>query len=284
MMKKLSIFLSLFTLILSACNTSAEVSISHAHGLAVDSQNSNRVLIATHQGLLSWEDGILSQVGTSQSDLMGFTPHPSQENTYYSSGHPQMGSNLGFQKTSDGGENWELISLGSDGPVDFHAMTINSKDPNVVYGWYHGALQRSLDGGGTWEVLNTTLSEVITLNGTADDPSTVYAGTSQGLLVSTDKGETWGLLSEDLMGSVVIALAVNPTDSMEMLSFSGRLGLAKSTDGGKTWNSSDAEFGQDFPLYIAYSKTEPSTIYLLTKENKLYRSVDGGDTWNPLES
>ncbi len=283
-MKKLYLFLSLFTLVLSACTNSEVLSISHAHGLAVDPQNSNRVLIATHEGLLSWKDGLLSQVGTTQNDLMGFTVHPSEDQTYYSSGHPQMGGNLGFQKTSDGGESWEIISLGSEGPVDFHAMTINSEDPNVVYGWYHGALQRSLDGGESWESLNTNLSEVITLNGTVDDSSTVYAGTSQGLLVSTDKGKTWGLVSEDLMGSVVIALAVNPTYAKEMLSFSDRFGLAKSTDGGKTWSSSDAEFGQDFPLYIAYSRTEPTIVYLLTKENKLYRSVDGGGTWSPLES
>ena len=52
--------------------------ITHAHGLAVDVENSSKLYIATHHGLLVLENGKeLFRVGKSQDDYMGFSPHPS---------------------------------------------------------------------------------------------------------------------------------------------------------------------------------------------------------------
>lgn len=281
-MKKL-IFITGLALLLTACSTNEVVSISHAHGLAVDSNNPNRVLIATHEGLLSWEGGLLSQVGSDRDDLMGFMADPSTTDAYYSSGHPRMGGNMGVQYTKDNGESWKILSMGLNGPVDFHAMAISSADPKILYGWFHGSLQRTLDGAYTWEVVDSNLSDVITLNASSEDASVLYAGTTTGLMKSTDKGASWSILSEQLSGGAVIALAVNPQDPNEMLSFSEMLGMAKSVDGGLTWEAVTADFSNDYPLYLAYSPSDPQTVYFITKENQLYQSLDGGQSWSPLE-
>ena len=127
-------------------NLTPEDSITHGHGLAVDSADSSKVYIATHHGLLVLiSDKDLYQVGKSNDDYMGFSPNPKEPNVFFSSGHPQSGGNIGFQTSVDGGVTWRKISDGLDGPVDFHAMGVSSLNPKLIFGWYQGNLQRSSD-------------------------------------------------------------------------------------------------------------------------------------------
>jgi photosystem II stability/assembly factor-like uncharacterized protein len=122
---------------------------THIHGLAVDRQDPENLLIATHHGLFrSGPDGKAERVSIVQ-DFMGFTPHPADPDTLYASGHPAGGGNLGFIASTDGGANWAQVSPGEGGPVDFHQMTVSAADPAVVYGAF-GGLQVSRDGGKTW--------------------------------------------------------------------------------------------------------------------------------------
>lgn len=290
-MKTIILALSLGSLLLVGCSSDIESSeaenhdtltISHAHGLAVDQANPERLLVATHEGLVSWENGTISEVGEAKDDLMGFVPHPRESQTFYSSGHPRSGGNLGFQKTTDGGQSWKIMSEGVGGPVDFHAMTVSEKNPYIVYGWYGGSLQRSTDGGESWEIVDTDLKNVITLNATTKNADTVYAGTTNGILVSQDKGESWSTLSEELSEGAVIVVAPDPTNPESMISFSEKLGLAKSQDGGQSWTSTQADFGEDFPMYMSYNLTDTNIVYLITMRNILYKSTDGGNNWSTL--
>ncbi|MDP3766308.1 MAG: hypothetical protein Q8R04_07385, partial [Nanoarchaeota archaeon] len=85
-------------------------SITHAHGLAVDAADSNKLYIATHHGLLVLlNEKELYKVGKSEDDYMGFSPHPSNPNIFFSSGHPSRGGNIGFQKAEDGGFTWKRV-------------------------------------------------------------------------------------------------------------------------------------------------------------------------------
>ena len=255
-------------------------SISHPHGLAIDLEDPSKVYIATHEGLLVLKDEKeLFRIGESEDDLMGFTLDARNSKTFYSSGHPSRGGNIGFQKTVDGGASWEKVSDGIDGPVDFHSLAVDSENSDLIYGWYHGALQRSADGGKNWTLLETSLKEVIGLNSSS---STLYAATMSGLLVSKDQGVTWSALSEDLLGSIVVAFTVSPSDPSRMLSFSDRLGLAESTDGGIRWTQIPNGFGTDYPVFISFSPTDSSTVYLITKGNVLYKSNDSGVSWLKL--
>jgi photosystem II stability/assembly factor-like uncharacterized protein len=124
---------------------------THIHGLAVDRENSGKLLIATHHGLFrAGSDGKAELISPVQ-DFMGFTPDPSDPRSLYASGHPSAGGNLGFIASADNGVTWNQVSPGADGPVDFHQMTVSSADPQVLYGAY-GALQVSRDAGrhGRW--------------------------------------------------------------------------------------------------------------------------------------
>ena len=268
-----------------ASNLYPEQSISHGHGLAVAVDDPSRVYIATHYGLLLLQnEKDLYRVGKSKDDYMGFSPHPTEANVFFSSGHPSVGGNIGFQKSEDGGVTWKKISSGVNGPVDFHAMAVSPVNPNLIYGWFQGNLQRSTDQGKTWEIVNRELLPVY-LAADSQDENVAYAATpqGQGVMISRDKGATWTSLSKELEGGAISVIAIHSQDSKILLTFSEKLGgLGKSIDGGTTWKKVPEGFGGETILHIAFSRSTPSIVYVLTHENKLYKSSDTGDTWTQI--
>lgn len=255
-------------------------SITHGHGLAVDPNDSSKVYIATHEGLLTLQnEKDLYQVGTSKDDYMGFSAHPTKSNTFFSSGHPTAGGNIGFQKSEDGAYNWQHVSDGNDGPVDFHALTVSPTDPTVFYGWFRGNIQRSNDEGKTWRNFRTSYP-IVNLAADTKDKNTVYAAGPRGLQKSTDGGKTF----MQLLDGFTAATAVDPSDNQHVLTFNEMLKLAESTDGGKTWQKLNQDFGDQTPLFIAFYRSNPKIAYLITEQNRLYKSQDGGKTWTEVSS
>jgi photosystem II stability/assembly factor-like uncharacterized protein len=215
---------------------------------------------------------------------MGFSVHPTDSSVFFSSGHPSFGGNIGFQKSEDGGVTWKKTSNGVDGPVDFHAMTVSPVNPNLIYGWYQGNLQRSTDQGKNWEIVNR---DILAVHLTADteDENIVYAATpkGQGVMVSRDRGVTWISLSRELEGGAVSVIAIHPQDAKILLTFSEKLGgLGKSIDAGKTWKKMNEGFSGETILHMAFNRSNPRVVYALTHENKLYKSIDTGDSWNKI--
>lgn len=255
-----------------------ENEITHGHGLAVDVEDTGKLYIATHHGLLVLvNDTDLYRIGTSRDDYMGFSVHPTNSNVFFSSGHPASGGNVGFQKSEDGGNAWKKISNGLNGPVDFHAMAVSPVNPDLVFGWYQGDLQRSRDGGKTWEKFTTPVP-FVAIAGDTSNENVVYATSPQGLFNSQDKGETW----EQLIDGFVAAIAIHPTDSQTMLASSEKLGLAKSNDRGQNWISIETNLAGESPLFISYDKQNPETGYLLTEKNSIYKSSDSGESWSKV--
>lgn len=254
-----------------------EVELQHVHGLAVDVANPNRLLIATHHGLLQFvNDSELSRIGVVQDDLMGFTQHPTDPSIFFSSGHPARGGNLGFQKSTDAGTTWQKLSDGIDGPVDYHSMTVSMVNPNLLYGYYR-TLQRSTDGGKTWEVAKGTV-QPISLSSDPVKENVVYAATQDGVMISEDRAASWKSLSPQLDGAAASLIAFHPSNEYA-LTYSLKLGgMGKSTDGGKTWQKLSENFGGEAVLYVAYSKMEPR-VYAITESNSIYKSADAGSTW-----
>lgn len=259
-----------------------EKAITHAHGLAVDAKDSSKIYIATHNGLLLLKDDTdLYRVGKSKDDYMGFSPHPTDANIFFSSGHPARGGNIGFQKSSDAGFTWQKVSNGVKGPVDFHAMAVSPVNSNLIYGWFQGNLQRSIDEGATWEIVNTSI-QAGSLVADSRDENILYA-TGRGMSVSTDKGANWQSLSSQLEDGVVTAMAVHPTEANILLAFSEKLGgLSKSIDSGAKWVKINESFNSETILHIAFDRNNPTTLYAISHENSLYKSNDVGETWSKI--
>lgn len=253
--------------------------ITHEHGLGLDPNDPSKLYIATHHGLyVLMNDKDLFAVGENENDYMGFSPHPNKSGVFFASGHPASGGNIGFQKSEDGGFNWKVVSNGVGGPVDFHAMTVSSANPDLVYGWYHGAVQRSTDGGKSWQEFP---NKFIVVNFAADpsDENVVYAASPQGLFVSKNKGQDWDVLLAPEKGGFISTVSVDPQNAKNLLVNSEKMGLIRSEDSGVTWTEIKADFGGEAPLYITRSSNTLNLGYLITEKNSIYKTTDGGISW-----
>lgn len=257
-------------------------SFQDAHGMAVDVEDPSKLYIATHHGLLmTKDDKNLYRVGSGRDDYMGFSTHPTDPSTFFTSGHPTTGGNIGFQKSTDGGRTWQHVSDGINGPVDFHSMAVSQVNPEVVYGTYQGEIQKSLNGGKDWQVIDDSPANIISLTTDTQEADTVYASTTAGMYVSRDQGTTWSTLKG--IDGAVMAVAIHPSDNQELLAYVQNQGLQKSIDGGASWTSAGLELADTTPImYIAFAKTQPSIRYVLLQDLSIYKTTDSGQTWQKM--
>jgi hypothetical protein len=237
----------------------------HIHGMTVDPATGH-VLLATHNGLFNATASPVEQISPA-IDLMGFaaTADPGH---YYASGHPGPGSDLpdpvGLIHSNDGGKTWEPLSR--QGESDFHAMTStrdgiigydgqlrqtkDGREWTIVQAGFHpfalagspsGAvvlatteqgLQRSSDGGTTWEqpanaplLVITAFADAVTVAGIAVD-NTVH--------ISRDAGLTWQPAGSVTGRPAAIASTVGNEASLQIWVATAS-GLEHSQDSGVTF-------------------------------------------------
>ncbi|HEX2117300.1 MAG TPA: exo-alpha-sialidase [Alphaproteobacteria bacterium] len=246
--------------------------VSHIHGIAVDPADPQRLYLATHHGLYRTKPGgAAERVSNHRDDLMGFTPHPSDPGTFYASGHPERGGNLGFIVSTDGGVSWRQIAAGVKGPVDFHQMDISRSDPNVIYGAY-GGLQRSADGGKSWRMVGPAPQGLIDLAVAPENADALYAATQTGLLISRDAGRSWA----------PAMILKRPTSMVESAAdgnvYAYVVGTGLMRRDGANWTTLGALPGERFILYFAAAKDR---FYAVTQRGEILESRDSGRSWQP---
>lgn len=248
--------------------------LSHIHGLAVDRKDPGRLLVATHHGLFTaTPDGTAVQVSAATHDFMGFTPHPTERDTYLGSGHPAAGGNLGVIRSTDGGRTWSKVANGYLGPVDFHAMAVSKADPQVIYGLY-GQVQMSRDGGRTWTQRGRLPARPFALAASARAAERVYAATEAGLLISEDGGNTWTAANDDTRPVSGIHIAKDGS----VLGHIVGLGVVTATEPVKRWHHVAMPDARAL-LHITADDTNSSRVFAVDEAGKIVASTDGGDTW-----
>jgi photosystem II stability/assembly factor-like uncharacterized protein len=256
---------------------------THFHGLAVDAKDPSRLFLATHHGLYAvGMDDMARRVSEAKNDFMGFTAHPREAGTLFSSGHPPAGGNLGFLVSHDSGRNWTKLSDGVGGPVDFHQMDVSKLDPKVIYGVFRG-LQKSTDGGLSWSMVGPMPEGIIDLAVSARDADTLYAATQRGLLRSTDGGRAWAPAHMMLRPATL----VRTTRAGDLYAFIAGGGLMRAKEDSLAWQTLSNGFGDSFVVHLAIDPTDAQRLYAVTLHAKtqlpaLLASRDGGANWRPL--
>ena len=169
-------------------------------------------------------------MGNGLPNVLNYTSlavDPSDGETVYAGATPAFaGGSPSIYKTTDGGDNWVETSNGFelDGVT---ALEIDPGNPSTLYAGGLGGfaatsiLQKSTDRGATWATLDIGISLSSSVSTLAVDPfnsSLVYAGTNtDGVFKSEDGGTTWTEYSQGFPHVTIEALAINPTDSNEVL-------------------------------------------------------------------
>ena len=264
--------------------TSVGVGLPHSHlgALAVDPYDTERVWVATSEGLFRTLDRgeRWLRVGTFAEDdwlrTLAFDPFDAETTVVGGLLDPP-----GVQRSVNDGRDWvtgrEGIQAG-----DVGGFASDPFDPDVLYVGGSGVL-RSSDRGVTWQLLTRRGYGPVALDPLA--AGGVYAaawsedGAPAGVLRSTDGGASWA--ESGVGGSnpslAVWALAADPTRARTAYAGAGTR-LYRSTDGGATWGRLDAGPYLPTPAPIVVDPRRSGA--LLVPVDGVHRSTDFGATWS----
>lgn len=302
MKKKAIVFALGLSFILSACSSGNEQKltavnsgkkIEDIHGVGIEKDGSTYV--ATHEGLFTTQNSgkNWSKVGSMDADLMGFTMK--SDGTMLTSGHPGTNSNLpnpiGVLDSKDKGLNWNKIEY--TGKIDFHVLTSDFKDPNVIYGLnqmgtgqYGAGIYKTLDGGKNWlkiepKGLPGDLMKVYSLLVLPENKNYLLAGTEIGVLLSKDGGKQWEEFDNTRL---ITAMTVMPNGKdLLAYSMSNQLsGVMVSNDEGQSWSQLGLDLGKDAASSLSINPQNEKELVLSTFSTSLYHSTDGGQNWDKL--
>lgn len=252
------------------------MSATHVHGIGPGSGSPDSLTLASHNGLWAVDltSGTATRLGGSHDDFMGYSAVLTSPGTAFASGHPATGGNLGVIRTDDAGQSWTHVSDGLDGPVDFHNMEVSRADPAVTYGIGHDRrVQRSADGGVTWEVTGEAPEQLIDIATAPGDAAMLYAATEGGLFLSPDEGDSWQAVIEDVPVSSVDAGADDLVRAVDL-----SRGLVTLGAGGEiTPVATDLPDG--YLLSLATTSVDPLRLAALSAKGRLVTTQDGGVSW-----
>ncbi|NLP04494.1 T9SS type A sorting domain-containing protein [Candidatus Fermentibacteria bacterium] len=181
------------------------------------------------------------------SDGTNIIAHPSDPNTFYSSGWIYSSSYyMGFGKSTDGGTNWTHSTIsGANGYP--YGMAIDEARPDTVficgYEGSTGAIYRSTNAGATWSKLSasglTATTYAIAVR--SDNPNVVFAATSSGIYRSTDGGTSFTKVSSVI--NYCKDVMIDPDNPGTVWVGTYNQGVYRSTDGGNTWTAVNTGLG-----------------------------------------
>ncbi len=173
-------------------------------------------------------------------------------------------------------------AIGELHTADYHSLTFSPTDSKVLFFGHHNGIQRSDDGGRTWQPLVTrTNFDAMGMGVNRTDPQQMYIAGHQILQASRDGGATWRAVANNLPGTDLHGFAVSPDNTAQLFAFAVDYGVFSSTDGGATWQLLSDKLPGDV-MSLTAAGGNPATLYVTTMGSGLFRSSDGGKNWAPV--
>jgi photosystem II stability/assembly factor-like uncharacterized protein len=205
-------------------------------------------------------------------------------------------------RSADAGQTWTETGapMLQECPRIMHTrvttLVADPTDPETIWaGVEIDGLQRSRDGGRTWQAVGRGLSSrdihalvIVPGNGR---PKRLLASTNNDLNLSSDDGETWEPLGigKSLPCAYCRGMA-QKWDQPEVVFLGNGDGppgstgvIGRSTDGGATWQTARMPARANSTLWnFAVHAADPMLIYASSVSGEIYRSTNGGETWEKL--
>jgi photosystem II stability/assembly factor-like uncharacterized protein len=212
----------------------------------------------------------------------------------------------GIYKTADSGASWELRGTAA---LPISRVVVDTRDPEIIYGFSTSGLFRTTNGGATWARIQIGTPENLGVESLAiasGASSVIYA--ANGIVYkSTDAGASWIDTTSASIPVEVATVATDPEDpstiyagwsSASTACPSSRItgtetafsGVYKSTDAGAHWSAADTQRTQNLEvLDIAVDPTNPARLLAATDEpcfpvGDAILSLDGGGNWRSSDT
>ncbi|WP_217913827.1 WD40/YVTN/BNR-like repeat-containing protein [Miltoncostaea marina] len=182
-----------------------------------------------------------------------------------------LGLHGGLYRSDDGGRQWRQVGLSGDDSMN----VVGGRGGAPLWVAGHEVLERSTDGGRTFEAVRPTGLPGLDLHGFAvreERPEEIYAAVSgEGLYRSTNGGRSFGLVTTEV-GASVFGMAVAGDGTLFAADPSE--GLLISDDGGRTYRRPLSGEGL---VSVALEARQPGLV--LAGGPGLFVSRNGGRTF-----
>ncbi|MFB5285411.1 F510_1955 family glycosylhydrolase [Peribacillus sp. Hz7] len=264
--------------------------INHIHGAGYWGKGGIPVL-ATHEGLLEYQDGAWYKTTRNNHDYMGFQP---TKEGFYSSGHPESGSGLknplGLVESKDKGES--LDKLAFYGEIDFHYLgasyetgtvyVLNEvKNSEIGPGFFY-----SKNKGKDWVQLQLNGLTSSSVGGFAVHPSddnTIAIYTEQGIFLSKNYGMDFSHIQTK---GTITSLAFKKDSLIYSMIEDNQTTLNEMNLNNKMVNkfTSISFENQNSPIYVNSNPQKESEMMIVTVKNDVFISGNGGKEWDKILS
>ncbi|MFH1253757.1 MAG: YCF48-related protein [Candidatus Uhrbacteria bacterium] len=147
--------------------------------MVLSNQDSRILLVGTDSGLFKTSDA-----GATWEDKSEVLEKFSNGSNVYRMVQDAAGSTFlmateyGLLRSTDAGDNWASVKLlTSPNQITIYALTLNPKDPNIIYYASSSTFYKSIDGGASWDTQKLTGGWAPTfLVSDPEEPTTLYMG------------------------------------------------------------------------------------------------------------
>jgi len=270
-------------------------------------ENNSQRSVSFGDGVYKSVDGGASwkNMGLKDSEHIGnIVVDPRDSNVVYVAAHGPLwneGGHRGLFKTTDGGENWELV-LEIDEHTGVNEVHMHPCDPDVLIassyqrgrrvwtlidGGPGSGIHKSTDAGKTWRKVTSGLPTVdmgrIGLAISPADPDVVYAIVEAaldkgGFYRSIDRGETWKRMSDHVAGSPQYYNEIVADPKKVDRVYSLETWMQVTEDGGKTFTAIGSKYRHvdDHAMWIDPENTDH---LLVGCDGGIYESWDRAATY-----
>jgi len=270
-------------------------------------ENNNQRSVAYGDGVYKSKDGGRSweNMGLKESEHIGkILIDPRDSRTVYVAAIGPLwsaGGDRGLYKTTDGGENWELI-LEIDEHTGVTDVVMDPRNPDVLYAAAHqrrrhvftyvgggpgSGIYKTIDGGENWSEANKGLPSGdigrIGLAISPANPEYIYAmveaaGDGSGFYRSTNRGASWKKRDDYYTrGNYYSEIVAHPTEP-EMV-FAMDTYMHYTDDGGASFQRI-GEPNKHVDNHCMWIDPDAPNYYLVGCDGGIYESFDAGESWN----
>ncbi len=183
----------------------------------------------------------------------------------------------GVIRTTDAGQSWTQIY--ESGSTRFYDM--DRQGDRIFLAGYDRKMHRSLDGGESWEAIDTPSEQNIFEVDIVDETTIYAAGRNGEIIRSSDNGDTWVLLSppvEITIGEILFLDADRGWVGIDVF----HPNIYYTGDAGATWDT--IPLGATIPANKIYFESDEVGFIMggSSTSGRLLQTTDGGATWEEI--